>query len=437
MLEKIKRLALIKALYRMPAIFSLYHYVLSFIGALVYGFPSRKMTVIGVTGTKGKTSTCNILTHILSTSGYKTGMATTVNFRIGDKTWVNASKQTMLGRFQLQKLLRDMVKSGCAYAVVETSSEGILQYRHRFIDYDMAVFTNLSPEHIERHGSFENYRAAKVKLFEQVARKRRGTAVINLDDPAAEYFLRPKATNKYGYGVNVDQVFLGEKIERWTIGNMRLSPAGSEFSWGNNEIKMPLIGLPNVMNAAAAATTAVALNVPEEKIISALKTVRPIPGRMEVLQSPRGFTVVIDYAHEPASLEAIYRIVKLFQPQRLIGLLGSQGGGRDQWKRKAMGEVAARYLNEVVVTNEDPYDDDPLEIVNQVALGIKNAGFKEENIHKIVDRREGIGFALSLAKPGDAVVLTGKGGEVWMCVKDGEKIPWDERKITEELLAVG
>ena len=144
---------------------------MAFIAALFYGFPSRKMKVIGVTGTKGKTTTCNLIAQILNFSGHKTGMATTVNFRIGDYEWKNESKQTMLGRFQLQKLLRQMVKENCEYAVIETSSEGILQYRHCFIDYNIAVFTNLSPEHIERHGGFENYRSAKVKLFEKVAKK--------------------------------------------------------------------------------------------------------------------------------------------------------------------------------------------------------------------------------------------------------------------------
>lgn len=177
-------------------IFSIYHWKLAFFGALIYGFPSRKLKVIGVTGTKGKTTTCNLLAQILQEAGFKTGMATTVNFRIGEREWINEYKQTMLGRFRLQKLLRQMVREGCRYAVIETSSEGILQYRHRFVDYSVAVFTNLSPEHIERHGSFENYRAAKLKLFEKVARKKDGVGVYNLDDPSVKYFLRPGVEKK-------------------------------------------------------------------------------------------------------------------------------------------------------------------------------------------------------------------------------------------------
>ncbi len=152
------------------------------------------MIVVGVTGTIGITTTCNLIAQILEGAGYKTGMATTVNFRIGEKEWINEYKQTMLGRFKLQKLLRQMVREGCKYAVIETSSEGILQHRHRFIDYYIAVFTNLSPEHIERHGSFEKYREAKLKLFEVVARKKEGVGVYNLDDENAGYFLKMPAS---------------------------------------------------------------------------------------------------------------------------------------------------------------------------------------------------------------------------------------------------
>lgn len=206
-----------------------YHFSLAFLAAVFYGFPSRKMIVIGVTGTKGKTTTCNLIADILQGAGFKTGLASTVNFRIGDKEWVNETKQTMLGRFALQKFLRQMADSGCKYAVIETSSEGIIQYRQRFIDYNVAVFTNLSPEHIERHGGFEKYRAAKVKLFEQVAKRRNGVGiyphtitkiinffrprrkssfgvgVYNLDDKNVGYFLKPAIKAKYGFSRHCEE----------------------------------------------------------------------------------------------------------------------------------------------------------------------------------------------------------------------------------------
>jgi len=196
-LRFIEKYLIPKRLYRL--IQPIYHFSLAYLAAFFYGFPSEKMTVIGVIGTKGKTTTCNLIAQIFNSAEFKTGMATTVNFRIGNKEWKNETKQTMLGRFQLQKLLYQMQKEECKYAVVETSSEGILQYRHKFIDYDAAVFTNLSPEHIERHGNFENYRAAKIKLFEKVAHKKTGIGIYNLDDENVEFFLEPKLWQKYGY----------------------------------------------------------------------------------------------------------------------------------------------------------------------------------------------------------------------------------------------
>ena len=176
-----------------------YHYLLAFAGALLYRFPSRCMTVIGVTGTKGKTTACNMIAHVLQESGHKTGMTTTVNFRIGEKVWRNEAKQTMLGRFQLQKMLRRMADAGCEYAVVETSSEGIMQFRHTFVDYDVSVFLNLSPEHLDRHKGFENYRAAKMKLFGKLSRKKRGIGVYNLDDENVAHFLNIPQEVQYGY----------------------------------------------------------------------------------------------------------------------------------------------------------------------------------------------------------------------------------------------
>ena len=175
----------------------IYHFLMAYFSALFYDFPSKKMIVVGVTGTKGKTTTCDLIYQILNFAGYKTGLATTANFAISDLKWQNNSKQTMLGRFELQKLLARMAKENCIYAIIETSSEGILQFRHRFIDYDIAVFTNLSPEHIERHGSFENYRNAKIKLFEKVAKEENSIGIYNLDDENAKYFLKPKIKNRY------------------------------------------------------------------------------------------------------------------------------------------------------------------------------------------------------------------------------------------------
>ena len=230
-----------------------YHFLLAFMGALIYRFPSRKITVIGVTGTKGKTTACNMIAHMLQATGHKTGMTTTVNFRIGDKVWTNEAKQTMLGRFQLQKMLRRMVDAGCEYAVVETSSEGVLQFRHRFVDYDVAVFLNLSPEHLDRHKGFENYRAAKLKLFRRLSKKKSGIGVYNLDDEHVARFVGIPQHAQYGYTLSHDQVLRYERLRHVVeMADLQLSPAGSTFSVDNINFSLMLAGGFNVSNAGAA-----------------------------------------------------------------------------------------------------------------------------------------------------------------------------------------
>jgi len=435
MIQQIKRIPGVTSIYRVFRLAPIYHYLLAFLGAAVYGFPSRRMVVIGVTGTKGKTTTCNLIAHILNAADHKTGLATTVNFRIGEEEWVNDTKQTMLGRFALQKLLKRMAAAGCEYAVVETSSEGVLQFRHRFINYHVAVFTNLSPEHIERHGSFEKYRAAKVKLFAQVARKKDGVGVYNLDDPNIDYFLRPPVAAQYGYALRTSPAQAKENALRvLQIKNIRLSAAETEFELGGDRYLMPLLGEFNVLNAAAAICVALSRLIPPEKIKAALETARPAPGRLEFIDKGQDFRVIVDYAHEPASLTALYETVKtIFKPRRVIGLLGSQGGGRDKAKRAEMGRLAANFCDTLILTNEDPYDEPPEKIVEDIeraARAVKNGA----EILKIIDRREAIRQALKLAAPGDAVVISGKGGEVWMCVAAGKMIPWNDRRIVEEAL---
>ncbi|MBI2514863.1 UDP-N-acetylmuramoyl-L-alanyl-D-glutamate--2,6-diaminopimelate ligase [Candidatus Wolfebacteria bacterium] len=455
-----------------------YHLLLSFCGAFFYGFPSLELTVIGVTGTKGKTTTCNLIAQILESAGLKTGLMTTVNFKIGEREWINDTKQTMLGRFELQKLLREMARAGCRYAVIETSSEGILQYRHRFIDYSVAVFTNLTPEHIERHGSFENYRRAKIKPFEKAAKKENGVGVYNLDDPNINYFLKPSIKNKYGYGAKISnfsakggstsggqflpirkanrgssilQSRIGIISNKFQISNIELSPEKTIFNFDGENFEMPLIGEFNVYNAAAAICVALSQNIPMEQIKKALASAKPPPGRMEIIDKGQDFTVIVDYAHEPASLEAAYKAIHnsflrskspegqfIIRNSKLICLLGAQGGGRDKWKRAEMGKIAAQYCDEIILTNEDPYDENPSTILNDIEAGfssISNFQFLISNLYEVIDREEAIQKAIFLAQKGDVVILTGKGGEVWMCVEGGKKIPWDEKKIVEEILS--
>lgn len=416
-----------------------YHFMLAFAGALVYRFPSRGMVVIGVTGTKGKTTACNMIAHVLQEAGHKTGMTTTVNFRIGDRVWRNEAKQTMLGRFQLQKMLRRMADAGCEYAVVETSSEGILQFRHTFVDYDVSVFLNLSPEHLDRHKGFENYRAAKMKLFKKLSRKENGIGVFNLDDENIGHFLAIPQRVKYGYTLSHEQASTyGDPHRVVELQNVRLHASGSEFEAQGERFVLPLVGEFNVQNAGAAICVALSQNVPLEQVRVSLAKFGGVPGRMEIVPNSKGIAVIVDYAHEPKSLEAAYKAVTDSELKRregrLICVFGATGGGRDTWKRPVMGKIAAYYCDEVILTNDDPYDEDQKSIIADIRAGIDHAPFVKGNVYEIVDRREAIRMAIRLAKPGDAVILTGKGGETVMVVENGKRIPWDERKIVEELL---
>ena len=425
-----------------PFVSKSYHFSLAFLSALFYGFPSRKMTVIGVTGTKGKTTTCNLIADILAGAGHKIGLATTVNFRIGDKAWVNDTKQTMLGRFALQRILKQMADAGCRYAVIETSSEGILQYRHRFIDYNVVVFTNLSPEHIERHGGFENYRAAKVKLFELVAKRNGSIGIYNLDDESVGYFLKSPIQNKYGFGnlskFNFDREwearFVGGK--RFPISNIMLTGELSKLNFDRESYEINLLGEFNVQNAVAAICTALAVGIPVEAIRKALKSASAPPGRMEEVPNQKGFRIFIDYSYEPKGLEEALKAVQLFKPKRILVLIGSAGGGRDRWRRPVMGEVADKYADIVIVTTDDPYDEDPDAIIDDIMPGLlKNkARVLGKNVFRIADRRRAIEKTIGLARNGDVILFAGKGGETLMGVAKGKKIPWNEREIVEETL---
>lgn len=416
-----------------------YHFLLAFMGALVYRFPSRKMIVIGVIGTKGKTTTSNLIAYMLQNTGHKTGMATTVNFRVGDKVWRNEAKQTMLGRFQLQKLLRRMADEGCEYAVVETSSEGILQFRHTFIDYDSAVFTNLSPEHIERHKGFENYRAAKLKLFKKLSHKKKGIGIYNLDDENVDYFLEIPQFVQYGYTLSHDNAHKYRELRHVVeVKNIQLKKAGAEFEVKDTHFMIPMIGEFNVRNAASAICVGQSQGIDMEAMQKALASFKGVPGRMEVLETAKGALVVIDYAYEPKSLTEIYKAIGAIglkkEGSKMICVFGGTGGGRDKWRWPVMGKVAATYCDEIILTTDDPYDEDPAEIIHEIRKGIEEVQEFRGVVREVIDRREAIRTAIASAQSGDAVVITGKGGEMIMAIANGKTIPWDERKIVEELL---
>lgn len=399
-----------------PFLLNTYHHKLAFLGALVFGFPGtdKNMKIIGITGTSGKTTTSDFIVRILEEAGNKVASISTIRFKIGDKVRENKYKMTMPGRFVIQKFLRQAKNAGCNFVVLEVTSEGIRQFRHKFINFDAAVFTNLTPEHIESHGSFENYRNEKLKLF----RACKNVHVINIDDPNAKCFLDIPAKQKITF----------------TLGDAK-----------KINLKLQVPGEFNLYNAMAAICVAKAYGIDLEVCKRALEKAKGIAGRMEIVSVPpeagsryggKNPKVIVDYAHTPEQLESVYKTFfqnpcDIGSRTKLICVLGSCGGGRDKWKRPVLGEIAKKYCDEIFVTNEDPYDEDPMEIIEQVA---KTAG---EKATKILDRKEAIKKAIELAKPEDTVIITGKGAEPWMCVANGKKIPWDDRQIARDTLNNG
>jgi UDP-N-acetylmuramoyl-L-alanyl-D-glutamate--2,6-diaminopimelate ligase len=426
------------------SVLSWYHLALAHIGAELYSFPSRKMIVIGVTGTKGKSTTAYLIAKVLESAGYKVGLTTTVLFKIGEREWSNDLKQTMPGRFRLQKMLRQMVKAGCHYAVIETSSEGISQHRHVGIDYDIAVFTNLSPEHIESHGSFDNYRAAKLSLFKELphglykvmdGRPVKKIVVANADDPAGVKFLAATADGQWAYGLHVNMPKLSGDVEVVFGEQVKTGETGSEFAVNHVLFHLPLLGKFNVYNALAAIAIGLSQQIDLGHMKTALGHIHGLPGRMEEIKNDKGFRVFVDYAHEPASLEAVYQTIKSFQPKKIISVLGSQGGGRDKAKRPILGKLAAQYTDHIIITNEDPYDEDPQVIINEVADGALHVA--RGQVEKISDRKQALKRAIELAQPRDIVIVTGKGGETKMALKNGRLIDWSDTEIIGQLLGRG
>ncbi len=397
-----------------------YHLSLAFIGALLYRFPSRKMKVIGITGTNGKSTVVYLTTKILEEADYKVAAISSIKFKIKDKEWPNTLKMTMPGRLKLQRFLREALNQSCQCVIIEVTSEGILQYRHKFIDFDVAVFTNLTPEHIEAHGSFEKYKEAKGKLFQSLekSKKKEKISVVNLDDENAEYFLNFSADQKLGYGINHSNPSSIKAIDT------EILPEGISFRIDNIPFQLKLSGRFNIYNALAAISVSLSQGVDLKICKSALEKIEEISGRMEkIIKEP--FKVFVDYAHTPDALLKVYSALP--ENSRKICVLGSCGGGRDKWKRPKLGEIADNFCSQIILTNEDPYNEEPGQILDQIEAGIKN-----KKVMKILDRKEAIKKALSLAKADDIVIITGKGSEPWMCVERGKKIPWNDREIVRE-----
>lgn len=442
-------------------IISFWHYLQAWWGSVKYSHPSENLLVIGVTGTSGKSSTIHFLRQALEGLGYKVGSLSTADFYIVGEQKLNDRKMTMLGRGENHKFLRKMKEENCDIAILETTSEGALQHRHRFINYDFIIFTNLYREHIEAHGGFQNYKNCKLEILEYVSKCKpkywcktgSGWEVTSFKKKNKECNKIPKtcivsANNDHtleGLEFDFDEknIFAREdkkiydypqEVNNEVVSKEnKTSKDGISFEIGNTKFNPKVYGKHNIWNLLAAISVAKSLSASWSELKQIIDNVDPPPGRVEFIEQAEshGFKVIVDYAFEPKALQELYKVVDLFDTNNIIHVCGSAGGGRDTWRREEIGKIAGKKADKVIVTNEDPYDEDPEQIISQVAEGAKQTKLDQENLYQIKSREEAIEQAIKLAEENAIVLVTGKGSEQGI-VEQGELIPWDDREVVRE-----
>lgn len=409
----------------------LYHRIAAFVAAIIYWFPADKMRIIAVTGTNGKTTTVNLICNILNQAGYKVGMSSSINYQAADERWGNISKISTAGPFKMQKLLKKMLRKGCEYVVLEVTSHAITQSRILGVAIDVAVITNVTPEHVDYHGSFDNYLNTKGQLFKKMSKDKRKfnvpkVSVLNADDEYFDFFDKYVVDSKITYGLKNATVSANAIVK---------SPEGSKFvlKVPNNsaEIDLQLPGEFNIYNAMAAAAACLALAIPVETIQAGLDASQTVPGRFEHVESGQDYSIIVDYAHTPEALESLLEMYRKLTTGKLFAVFGATGGGRDKSKRPVMGQIAEKHADYIIITDDDPYSEDEWEIAEQIAEGIVRK--EGEDLWKIPDRKEAIRLALAMAQKGDTVVISGKGCEEIMKVR-GTTIPWSDKAVVREIL---
>lgn len=391
---------------------------LGLISAAYYGYPARGMKLIGVTGTNGKTTTTYLVRSILERYGKNTAILGTISNIIGG-TAVEA-KRTTPESYDLQEMFHEMREAKTDYCVMEVSSHSLELKRVAGCTFNVGIFTNLTRDHLDFHGTFENYLNAKMKLFEQS-----NIAVINIDDPYSDTIIKNLSIPVMSYSQSKDADVTAGSIEITS----RYSKFQLRYEGREIEIKLPLPGKFNVYNALSASAACLSLGVPIEMVKEGLENVKGVPGRSEVVDSGRGYTIIIDYAHTPDGLENILKTVHEYAKGRIITLFGC-GGDRDRTKRPEMGETAGRLSDICIVTSDNPRTENPESIIEDILPGVRKVTDKFE---VVVDRKLAIEKALSIADKHDVIVIAGKGHETYQVLKN-KTIHFDEREIVESIL---
>ncbi|MDQ4123727.1 MAG: UDP-N-acetylmuramoyl-L-alanyl-D-glutamate--2,6-diaminopimelate ligase [Acidobacteriota bacterium] len=394
---------------------------------VIHGEPSRKLNLIGVTGTNGKTTT-TYLTHALAeAAGKQAAMLTTVEYRIGEKS--EPAIRTTPEASDTQRFLRKALEAGCSMAAMEASSQALDLHRCDALRFEAAIFTNLTRDHLDYHGTMENYFDAKKRLFDGRLGEAPNFSVINVDDRwgaklAAE--LKNSGQKVVTFALDSETDLTASEIE---ISILRGTSFRLKTPGGETEIRSPLVGRPHVYNILSATGAALALGYNLEQISAGIKTCVGAPGRFERVESDADFAVVVDYAHTDDALENVLKTARDLGAQRVITVFGA-GGDRDRTKRAPMGEIAGRYSDFVVLTSDNPRTEDPLKILDEIEVGLKQTNC---SFVKNPDRREAIYAAIKQARAGDLVLIAGKGHETYQII-GSEKFHFDDREIAREVL---
>ncbi|MBC9783248.1 UDP-N-acetylmuramoyl-L-alanyl-D-glutamate--2,6-diaminopimelate ligase [Heliobacterium chlorum] len=394
-----------------------------------YGHPSEQLLMIGVTGTNGKTTTTYMIEAVLKAKGYSVGVIGTIGNQLGEKRW--PAGHTTPESLDLQKLLAEMRADGADAVVMEVSSHSLDQHRVLGVNFDIAAFTNLTQDHLDYHQTLENYRAAKGKLFRELGQKetKKGIlkrAVINADDPSADYFLQVSSVPSVTYGVEEDAAI---QAKDWDV-----TPQGArctvQYPGGTVDMTLQLTGRFNISNSLTAFTVGFIVGMEPEQIVEALQSLRGVPGRFENVDQGQPFSVIVDYAHTPDGLVNVLNTAEALAEGKIVTVFGC-GGDRDRTKRPIMGGVVAEMSDIAVVTSDNPRTENPHQIIEDILPGVQAVPGIEYKVEP--DRKQAIALALSMANPGDLVMIAGKGHENYQIVGK-EVLPFDDREVARQVL---